>query len=145
MLKALSNLAGVRMIDEVELSILRRTARADQFVLDPAVVEARHAVFDHRLLIRRQLIWHTDSRDSDAGIELPEELSLKRVLPSELGWLAGHFTGRINPQLKNELLIECRVLCPVRCHVLLTCLALQDEVTRDWLTPVSCLSPGRPG
>jgi hypothetical protein len=38
MLKALSNLAGVRLIDEVELAILRRTAGADQFVLDPAVM-----------------------------------------------------------------------------------------------------------
>src|SRR5271157_5193142 len=102
MLKALSNRTGVCLIDEVELAILRRTTGAHQFVFDPTVVEARHAVFDHRLLIRRQLIWHTDSRDSDAGIELPEELSLKRVLPSELGWLAGHFSGRINPQLKNE-------------------------------------------
>jgi len=35
MLKALSNLAGVRRIDEVELSVLRRTTGADQFVLDP--------------------------------------------------------------------------------------------------------------
>jgi hypothetical protein len=83
--------------------------------------------------------------DKVTRIELPEELPFERVLLSESGWLAGHFTGRIDPQLKNEPLIECRILCPVRCHVLLTCLALQDEVTRDWLTPDSCLSPGRPG
>src|SRR5579864_2231462 len=133
MLKALSYRAGMRLVNEVELAILRRTAGAHQLVLNPAVMKTRHAVFDHRLLIRRQLIRHADARDSDARIELTEELSLERILPSELGWLAGHFTGRINPQFKNELLIECRVLCPVRCHVLLTCLALQDEVTRGWL------------
>ena len=146
MLKALSNRAGMRLIDEVELAILRRTAGAHQLVLDPAVMKTRHAVFDHRLLIRRQLIRHADARDSDARIELTEELSLERILPSELGWLAGHFTGRIDPQFKNELLIECRVLCPVRCHVLLTCLALRDEVTRDLAERRSSISsPGRPG
>jgi hypothetical protein len=145
MLKALSYRAGVHLVDEIELAIFRRTAGAHQLVLDPAVMKARHAVFDHRLLIRRQLIRHVDACDSDTWIELTEELSLERIFPSELGWLAGHFTGRFDLQLKDELLIESRVLCPVRCHVLLTCLALQDEVTRDWLTPVLDLLAWPPG
>ena len=146
MLKALSYGAGMRLIDEVKLSIFRRTAGAYQLVFDPAVMKASHAVFDHRLLIRRQLIRHADARYPDSWIDLAEELSLERIFPSELRWLAGHLSGRINPQLKNEAIINGRILCPVRCHVLLTCLALQDEVTRDWLTPVSRFSsPGRPG
>src|SRR5579885_206 len=145
MLKALSDWAGVRLVDEVELAVFRRPAGAYQLVLDPTEMKTRHAVFDHRLLIRRQLIRHADACNLDAGIELSEELSLERIFPSELGWLAGHFTGRIDPQFENQLLIECRVLCPVRCHVLLTCLALQDEVTRDWLTPVFDLLAWPPG
>ena len=48
---------------------------------------------------------HADARYSDAGIELPEEFSFERIFPSESGWLASDFTGRINPQLKNESLI----------------------------------------
>src|SRR5690242_19182530 len=79
---------------------------------------------------------HADARNPDAWIELSEELSLERVFPSEFRRLAGYFAGRIDPQLKNEAIIYARILCPVRCHVLLTCLALHDEVTRDWLTPV---------
>jgi len=47
MLKALSNLLGVREIDKVELAVLCRVTRAHQTIFDPAVNELGHAVFDH--------------------------------------------------------------------------------------------------
>jgi hypothetical protein len=88
---------------------------------------------------------HADARYLDAGIELGEQFAFERILAAQLAWLAGHFTGRIDTQLENNLLIECRFLCPVRCHFLLTCLALQDEVTRDLLIPVLNLFAWPPG
>src|SRR5271156_4342775 len=121
MLKALSNLLGMRLIDEVKLAILRRTTRTRKLVLDPAIVELRHAVFDHRLLIRRQLMRHTDARYLDAWIDLREKLSFERIFPAQFTLLTSHFSRRGDLQLKNQSLIEIRVLCPVCSHILLTC------------------------
>ena len=47
-----------------------------------------------------------DSRYSVASTELPEEISIRRVHRAEHGRPADYFTGRIDPQPKNELLIE---------------------------------------
>jgi hypothetical protein len=58
---------------------------------------------------------------------LRKELTLERILPTQLALFASHLSGRINLQLKNELMIDRRVLCPIRCHFLLTCLALPTK------------------
>ncbi|MGA9128793.1 MAG: hypothetical protein WB425_11705 [Terracidiphilus sp.] len=117
MLKAFSNRLCMRLIDEVELAVLRRTACTNQFVLHSTKRELCHAVLDHRLLVWCQLRRYTHARYSDAGIELREELSLERVLPAQFAGLAGHFSSHIDLQLKNELGFNCRVLWPCRCHL----------------------------
>ncbi len=60
---------------------------------------------------------HADASNSDTRIELPEELSLERILASEFGLLTSYFTAGIDPQFENELLIECRgfVSCSMSC------------------------------
>src|ERR1017187_6263289 len=116
MLKALSNGLCVRLIDEVELAILRRTACTYQLVLHSTKRELCHAVLHHRLLVWCQLRRHAHARYSDTGIELREELSLERILPAQFAGLAGHFSIRVNLQLKNELRIARCVMWPVRCH-----------------------------
>src|ERR1035437_2547052 len=117
MLKALSNGLCMRLIDEVELAILRRTACTYQLVLHSTKVELRHAVLYHRLLVWCQLRRHAYARYSDAGIEFRKELSLERILPAQFAGLAGHFSIGVNLQLKNELRIARCFMWPCRCHL----------------------------
>src|ERR1035437_7720970 len=102
MLKSLSNSLCMRLIDEVELAVLRRTACANQLVLHSTTRELRHVVFHHRLLVWCQLRRYTHARYSDAGIELRKEFSLERILPAQFAGLAGHFSDRKSTRLNSS-------------------------------------------
>src|ERR1035437_877088 len=102
MLKSLSDGLCMRLIDEVELAVLRRTTCANQLVLHSTKRELCHAILHHRLLVWCQLRRYTHSRYSDAGIELRKEFSLERILPAQFAGLAGHFSDRKSTRLNSS-------------------------------------------
>jgi len=51
---------------------------------------------------------HADARYLDAGIDLGKQFAFERILAAQLARLAGHFSLRIDAQLKNEPLIDGR-------------------------------------
>src|SRR6185312_2001857 len=99
-LKAFRNCKAMGLVAEVELTVLRRTACPDQFVIDVLELEVCHRILDQGLLIRiKRLLGHVHDSNFDPRIQHIEKSVLKRSF--QVREPLGHVALRIDIQRNN--------------------------------------------